>query len=136
LQNNILEIGTGSGYQSAILSRLWEQVYTMERIKVLQTRAQQVLTDLGLLNIEFKLADGYMGWPEKSPFEAIILTAASPVVPLKLVNQLADGGSMILPIGAAEQVQMLTLITKKGTEIEQKEIEPVRFVPMLPGLSQ
>jgi len=135
LHGNILEIGTGSGYQSAVLSRLWDKVYSIERIRVLQTRARQALLELGLNNIEFRGGDGYLGWSENAPFEAIIVTAAAPVIPPKLVQQLQDGGVMLLPIGLPEQLQMLTLVRKNADEIEVKEIEPVRFVPMLHGVS-
>ncbi len=134
-RDNILEIGTGSGYQSAVLSRLWDKVYTIERIKILQSRAKRVLLELGLNNIDFRGGDGYRGWSEKAPFEAIIVTAAAPVVPVKLVEQLAEGGAMLLPLGSPEQVQFLTLVQKQGDEIKQTTIEPVRFVPMLPGVS-
>ncbi len=134
-RGRVLEIGTGSGYQSAILSRLWEEVYSIERIRILQTRAKQALLELGLNNIDFRGGDGYMGWPEKAPFDAIIVTAAAPVIPERLVAQLKDGGAMIIPVGPSEQEQALTLVQKKDDEIIQKEIELVRFVPMLPGVS-
>jgi len=87
-----------------------------------------------LSNIEYRSADGYLGWPEKSPFDAIIVTAAAPVVPERLVKQLSSNGAMIIPIGPSEQVQTLTLIQKDGESITQTEIDPVRFVPMLPGI--
>ena len=133
-RNHILEIGTGSGYQTAILSRLWERVFTIERIRVLQQKAREQLLSMGLSNIEYRSADGYLGWPEKSPFDAIIVTAAAPVVPERLVKQLSSNGAMIIPIGPSEQVQTLTLIQKDGESITQTEIDPVRFVPMLPGI--
>ncbi|HFB66647.1 MAG TPA: protein-L-isoaspartate(D-aspartate) O-methyltransferase [Aeromonadales bacterium] len=130
----LLEIGTGSGYQCAILSRLWDEVYTIERIRELQLNARERLLSLGLRNIHYKAADGYLGWKEHAPFDAIIVTAAAPVIPERLLAQLSDEGVMIIPIGAAEQIQQLILIEKVQGEIKQTEIEPVRFVPMLPGI--
>ncbi len=133
-RNHILEIGTGSGYQTAILSRLWERVFTIERIRVLQQGAREKLLSMGLNNIEYRSADGYLGWPEKAPFDAIIVTAAAPAVPERLLKQLSEKGAMIIPIGPSEQIQTLTLIQKQGENIVHTEIDPVRFVPMLPGI--
>ncbi len=133
-RGNILEIGTGSGYQTAILSRLWERVFSIERIRSLQQGARAKLLEMGLRNIEYRAADGYLGWPEKAPFDAIIVTAAAPVVPERLVKQLSEKGAMIIPLGPSEQVQTLTLIQKNGDKVTQTEIDPVRFVPMLPGI--
>ncbi len=133
-RETILEIGTGSGYQTAILSRLWQRVYTIERIRTLQQGARAKLLSLGLSNIDYRAADGYLGWPENAPFDAIIVTAAAPVVPERLVAQLSDNGAMVIPLGLSEQVQTLTLIKKTAGEVSQTEIDPVRFVPMLPGI--
>lgn len=132
--HKLLEIGTGSGYQSAILSRLWDEVYTIERIRQLQLTARERLLRLGLRNIHYKAADGYLGWKEHSPFDAIIVTAAAPVIPERLVAQLSENGAMIIPIGEADEVQQLILIEKSQHGIEQTQIEPVRFVPMLSGV--
>ena len=133
-RGNILEIGTGSGYQTAILSRLWDQIYTIERIRTLQQGAREKLLSLGLRNIDYRASDGYLGWKINAPFDAIIVTAAAPVIPDKLVEQLADNGAMVIPIGASEKVQTLMLIKKIDGEVSQTELDPVRFVPMLPGI--
>ncbi len=132
--HKLLEIGTGSGYQSAILSRLWDEVYSIERIRELQLKARERLLALGLTNIHYKAADGYLGWKEHAPYDAIIVTAAAPAIPQRLLSQLADGGAMIIPIGVVDQIQQLMLIEKHPHQIKQTPIEPVRFVPMLPGI--
>ncbi len=130
----LLEIGTGSGYQTAILSRLWDEIFTIERIRQLQQGARDKLLSLGLRNIQYKAADGFLGWPEEAPYDAIIVTAAAQLIPDKLLAQLSDDGAMVIPIGLSEQVQQLTLVEKTAGEIKQTVIEPVRFVPMLPGV--
>lgn len=126
----VLEIGTGSGYQAAVLSRLVGQVYTIEIIPELATAAKQRLTRLGFSNIKIKNADGYYGWQEQAPFDAIIVTAASSHIPPPLVHQLKPGGVLIIPVGPAFQVQQLTLVRKSlENEITTRQILPVRFVP-------
>lgn len=128
----VLEVGTGSGYQTAILAGLVDKVFTVERISGLAKRARERLGAIGYRNILFKHSDGGMGWPEKGPFDGIIVTASPREVPESLMEQLADNGRMVVPVGEA-RVQKLMLITRHGEEIEQAELESVRFVPMLGG---
>jgi len=124
----VLEIGTGCGYQTAILCELGCEVYTIEIIERLGITAKKLLDKLGYKNICFKIGDGYKGWEEKSPFDAIIVTASPHVLPKPLVNQLKTGGRMVIPI--KEEYQELKLIIKKETGLITKRITPVRFVPM------
>jgi protein-L-isoaspartate(D-aspartate) O-methyltransferase len=128
-KEKVLEIGTGSGYQAAILAELARDVYTIEIIEPLEQRAQTLLKDLGYHNVNVRYGDGYRGWPEEQPFDAVIVTAAPSHVPPALVDQLARGGRMVVPIGI--EVQKLRLITKDqdGT-IRQRDLDPVYFVPM------
>jgi protein-L-isoaspartate(D-aspartate) O-methyltransferase len=124
----ILEIGTGSGYQAAVLAELVKEVYTVEIICSLAESAEQRLRKMGYENIRVKCGDGYQGWPDAAPFDGIIVTAAPDHVPHPLIEQLAIGGKMVLPVG--EFYQELVLITKTKTGIERKSLLPVRFVPM------
>jgi len=126
----VLEIGTGSGYQTAILAELALWVYTIERFPTLLERAKKVLNELGYKNISFKLDDGTLGWKEAAPFDAIIVTAASPDIPPPLVEQLAEGGRMVIPIGD-EFSQTLIKGGKKGGKLHTKALEPVRFVKLV-----
>ncbi len=126
--DKVLEIGTGSGYQAAILAELSKEVYSIEIIESLALRAKDTLNKLGYKNIEIKVGDGYKGWKEKAPFDAIIVTAAPPDIPPPLLEQLKEGGRMVIPLG--EYFQELYVITKKNGEIFKKSIIPVRFVPM------
>jgi protein-L-isoaspartate(D-aspartate) O-methyltransferase len=128
----VLEVGTGSGYQTAILASLVEKVYTVERISGLLTRARERLGAVGYRNIQFKHTDGGMGWPERGPFDAILVTASPREVPQSLIEQLADNGRMLVPVGEARQ-QDLLLITRHGDEVVQEVMEPVKFVPLLSG---
>ena len=128
----ILELGTGSGYQAAILAYLGKEVYTIERIGGLHRQARERLQRLGYRNVSLRLGDGSQGWPEAAPFDGMILTAAPGDVPAALYDQLADGGSMVAPLGRG--TQMLTLITRNGDDFERRETEPVRFVPVLGGV--
>lgn len=128
--DRILEIGTGSGYQAAILAELARQVYTVERIDSLFKRAEILLKELGYKNIKIKLDDGSMGWKENAPFNKIIITAASPRIPLPLTEQLAENGKLILPLGESFS-QVLTLVEKKADKLEQHEICSCVFVPLL-----
>lgn len=130
--SNVLELGTGSGYQTAILAKLVDRVFSVERIKPLQDRARDRLRTLDARNVLLKHADGGMGWPDKGPFGGIIVTAAPREVPEELKSQLADGGVLVAPIG--EHSQMLTEIVRKGDRFEVNEVEPVRFVPLLGGV--
>jgi len=128
----VLEIGTGSGYQAAVLAELVKKVYTIEIIPELAEQAKERLNKLGYKNIEIIVGDGYKGWPQEAPFDAILVTAAAGEVPQKLLKQLKPGGRLVIPIG--DFYQELYCITKKedGT-FEQKNIIPVRFVPMVRG---
>jgi protein-L-isoaspartate(D-aspartate) O-methyltransferase len=126
----VLEIGTGSGYQAAILSRLVSQVYSIEIVPELAKSASQLLQRLGFGNIEVKNADGYYGWQAHAPFDAIMVTAASSHIPPPLVSQLKPGGVMLIPVGSPFNVQQLTLVRKsKNGELTTRQILPVRFVP-------
>ncbi len=124
----VLEIGTGSGYQAAILATLVERVYSIEIVQPLASRAAATLVELGYDNVEVRAGDGYLGWPEQAPFDAIILTAAPPAIPPPLLEQLAIGGRLVAPVG--ELNQDLVLITRDEDGIERKQLIPVRFVPM------
>jgi protein-L-isoaspartate(D-aspartate) O-methyltransferase len=127
--DRILEIGTGSGYQAAVLSRLAREVYTIEILEPLAKRAAADLKRLGYLNVKVLTGDGYKGWPEHAPFDGIIVTCAPDHIPQPLVDQLRDGGQMIIPVGPPG-MQELFLLRKHGTKVEQTAVLPVRFVPM------
>lgn len=129
--DSILEIGTGSGYQTSILAQLSPKVFSVERIKSLQWQAKRRLRTMDLHNVAMKHGDGWQGWQSKAPFQAIIVTAAPNEVPAALLEQLADGGRLIIPVG--EQSQILKLITRHGDEFKEQQIEAVRFVPLVPG---
>ncbi len=126
--SKVLEIGTGSGYQAAILGEISDSVYSIEIIPELAVRAGELLDSLGYKSVFVKAGDGYKGWPEVEPFDAIIVTAAAPEIPQPLIDQLKIGGRMIIPVGMGQQD--LILITKNETGIIKKSIIPVRFVPM------
>ena len=133
-KDKVLEIGTGSGYQAAILAELVEQVYTIEIIKPLANEARQRLQVLGYKNISVKLADGYYGWQEHAPFDAIIVTAAASHVPPSLIKQLKTGGRMVIPVGSRFMTQELLLINKeKQGKITTQQVLPVSFVPFTGG---
>jgi len=125
----VLEIGTGSGYQASILSQLVKECYSIEVVEELAIRSTKTLSGLGYDNVTVKWGDGYKGWPEKAPFDAIIVTAAPEEIPEKLLEQLKTGGKMVIPVG--KYYQELLLITKKETGYKRKEVIPVRFVPMV-----
>ena len=127
----ILEIGTGSGYQAAILGYLGCEVYTIELLSELADRAKKVLAALDFDNVKVKQGNGYMGWQEEAPFDAIIVTAAPERIPEKLVEQLKEGGKMIIPVGEIYSVQTLKLITKKDKGVVEENLLSVRFVPMV-----
>ena len=130
----VLEIGTGSGYQAALLAEIVQRVYSIEILESLAVTASKNLKELQYQNIEIKVGDGYQGWPEKAPFDGIVVTAAAPRVPQALVEQLKAGGRMVIPVGATGQVQELLLVEKRadGT-VTRKNVLPVRFVPLVPG---
>ena len=131
--NKVLEIGTGSGYQTAILAQIFPQIYSIERIQALQQKAKRILRQLKLFNVKYHYGDGFAGWPTKEGFDGIIVTAAPSVVPQALLDQLADGGCLIIPVGTQNDVQTLKLIQRHGDEFESHELEKVRFVPLLSG---
>ncbi len=132
----ILEIGTGSGYQTAILSQLSRFVYTIERFKTLKIKAEKKFKSLNLNNVFTKHNDGGMGWPEQEPFDRILVTASAPEIPKILLKQLSYGGIMVVPVGEENTDQMLIKIIKKTKKIEQKNLMKVRFVPLLEGKVQ
>ena len=131
----VLEIGTGSGYQAAILSRLCRRVYTVERYPELLRDAEKVFHELRLNNITTRHGDGAQGWPEQAPFERIIVTAAAPDVPPTLIEQLAPGGVMILPVGDAADTQQLLKCRRTELGIDYQSLWPVRFVPLVAGVA-
>ena len=128
---NVLEIGTGSGYQTAVLAQLVENVYSVERIRPLQYKAKQRLRQLKLRNVQTKHADGIMGWEEKGPYDGIISTAAPEQIPQELLRQLAPGGRLVIPVGG--EVQHLQLISRTHEGYETEIVEGVRFVPLCSG---
>jgi len=129
--DKVMEVGTGSGYQTAILAQVVERVFSVERILPLQERAKLVLKDINVRNVVFRHADGNWGWPQYGPYDAILVTAAPPDVPTELLGQLADGGRMVIPVGESEQY--LTLVIREGEQFIRHQVEPVRFVPLLAG---
>ena len=126
--HRVLEIGTGSGYQAAVLAEIVDQVYTIEIVSELGNTAKTVLEDQ-YDNVHVKIADGYYGWEEHAPFDAIVVTAAAEYIPPPLVDQLKDGGKMIIPVGSPFQVQQLMLVEKRGERTTTRSLMPVRFVP-------
>ncbi len=127
-EHRVLEIGTGSGYQAAVLAEIVRNVYTIEIIPELGGTARERLRNLGYRNAEVRIADGYDGWPEEAPFDAIVVTAAAEYIPPPLLKQLKEGGRMIIPVGAPFFTQMLMLV-EKGSQITTRQLMPVRFVP-------
>lgn len=134
--NKVLEIGTGCGYQTAILSKLCKTVFTVERIRALHMQARKTLGQLGIHNVQYLFADGFNGWMQNAPFDAIIVTAAPSQIPEKLLAQLADGGRMIIPVGRTETAQELILVERQGDEFKQTVIEKVKFVPLVSGVAR
>ena len=127
--DRILEIGTGSGYQAAVLSEIAGEVYTIEIIKPLAVRTRELLKDLGYENVHPVIGDGYRGLPDKAPFDGILVTAAAPSVPPALVAQLREGGRMLIPVGSPGKVQVLKLVEKRKGRIVTRNVTDVRFVP-------
>jgi protein-L-isoaspartate(D-aspartate) O-methyltransferase len=125
----VLEIGTGSGYQAAILAEIVKEVYTIEIIETLGKKAEKKLNEMGYKNIKVKIGDGYKGWNEYAPFDAIIVTAAPKKIPEPLLEQLAEGGRMIIPVG--DYFQELIFVKKQNNKISQQSVLPVKFVPMI-----
>jgi len=131
--DKVLEIGTGCGYQAAVLSRLARQVYSVERISQLLMRARRNLRELRITSVRVKHADGHLGLKEGAPYDAIVMAAAATHVPEALLTQLGPGGRLVMPLGSREQ--LLTLITREGDGFTTQSLEPVRFVPLIPGAS-
>ena len=130
--HKVLEIGTGSGYQAAVLSELCDHVYTIEIVDELANESAERLGRLGFNNITVRSGDGYKGWPEEAPFDRIMVTAAPEEIPELLTEQLAEGGVMVIPVGKQYEIQYLWVITKEvGGSIKKEKILPVRFVPMI-----
>jgi len=126
----VLEIGTGSGYQAAVLAELKARVFTIEINGQLAERAARTLRELNRQDVQVRSGDGFFGWPEEAPFDAIIVTCASPRIPPPLFDQLKEGGRLVIPLGDIQPFQVLTLATKKGGKLRTREISGVRFVPM------
>jgi len=126
----VLEIGTGSGYQTAILAEMSRHVVTVERHPPLLERAREILTSLGYRNVELHLTNGSLGWPAGAPYDRIIVTAAAPDVPEPLMDQLAADGRLVIPVGSASQQELL-LVKRKGGQTERRKLGPVRFVPLV-----
>jgi protein-L-isoaspartate(D-aspartate) O-methyltransferase len=124
----VLEVGTGSGYQAAVLARLAAEVYTIEIVEPLGVEARDRLAHLGYRGVEVRIGDGYQGWPEAAPFDAIIVTAAAPRVPEPLKDQLKDGGRLVIPVG--DETQELMVLVRRGGAFDERRMLPVRFVPM------
>jgi protein-L-isoaspartate(D-aspartate) O-methyltransferase len=130
----VLEVGTGSGYQAAVLAELVAKVFSIEILSSLGTEAAERLKVLGYDNAEVRIGDGYLGWPGKGPFDAIVVTAAAPEIPPALVEQLKPGGRMVIPVGADAAAQEMLLLTKRADgSFERRAVLPVRFVPLVPA---
>jgi protein-L-isoaspartate(D-aspartate) O-methyltransferase len=130
-EHKVLEIGTGSGYQTAILARLCKEVYSIERVKPLLDDAFHRLSELGIRNVHFRLGDGTLGWPEAAPFDRILIAAGAPTLPQKLLlEQLADGGLAVLPIGPEDE-QMLVVVKRDGQKLHTNDVCPCRFVKLI-----
>jgi protein-L-isoaspartate(D-aspartate) O-methyltransferase len=125
----VLEVGTGSGYQTVLLAHLAARVFSIERVPELLARAREVIAACDVRNVSLMLGDGTLGWRDHAPYDAILVSAAAPEIPSPLLEQLADGGRMIVPLGGMEE-QMLVCVTRRGNEYERRDITPVRFVPL------
>jgi protein-L-isoaspartate(D-aspartate) O-methyltransferase len=134
--HRVLEVGTGSGYQAAVLSHLAREVVSVERYRTLAEEARERLKALGYENVDIVVGDGFAGEPDRAPYDRIIVTAAAETIPQALLDQLADGGIMILPLGSHDGSQHIIKLTKSVTGIRRENLIPVRFVPMLPGKAQ
>lgn len=132
----VLEIGTGSGYQAAVLAKMVRRVFTVERYRSLYQEAEAALKRIGITNVVTKLGDGMLGWPEQAPFDRIIVTAAAETVPEALKAQLKDGGLLLIPVGKDPVSQELLRIRRRGDTFTEDHLLPVRFVPLVPGLAR
>ena len=133
-KSTVLEVGTGSGYQASVLAEIVSRVYSIELVASLGETARQRLEELRYGNIEVRIGDGYKGWPEKAPFDGIVVTAAAPHVPQALVEQLKPGGRMVIPVGGEAEMQYLKVLVKRADGgVDEKRVLPVRFVPLVPG---
>ena len=132
--DSVLEVGTGSGYQAAVVAEIVARVYTIEIVEELGRKAEQTLKSLGYANVVCRVGDGYAGWPEHAPFDSIMVTAAAPEVPQPLIDQLKPGGRLVIPVGGQFEIQLLLVVEKKadGTTTTRRTI-PVRFVPLVRG---
>ncbi len=128
---SVLEIGTGSGYQTALLGLLARRVFTIERLEALAERSRATLERLGYANVTLRCGDGSVGWPEHAPYDAVVVAAAAPRVPAALKSQLADSGVLVLPVGPDESVQMLCVVRRMGARFETERTIPCRFVPLV-----
>ena len=135
-RHSVLEIGTGSGYQTAILARLARRVTTIDRFRTLVRAAERRWTALGIRNISAVTADGALGWSRQAPFDRILVSAASAAPPVKLVTQLTDNGILIAPVGSDGSIQRLTLFQRIGQNVDTRDLGPVRFLPLIAGVAQ
>jgi protein-L-isoaspartate(D-aspartate) O-methyltransferase len=126
----VLEVGTGSGYQTALLAHLASQVFSIERVAPLLQRARDAIRQTGARNVSVLVGDGTLGWRDYGPYDAILVTAGAPDVPRPLAEQLAEGGRLLIPLGGREE-QMLTLVTRRGDALQRRDIAPARFVPLV-----
>ena len=133
IPKKVLEIGTGSGYQAALLAQIVEKVYTVELIKPLHLQARKLLISLGIRNVQCKLSDGTWGWESYAPYDAIMVTAAAPEIPTSLLNQLSIGGRLIIPVGPQDSPQQLLTLKRTAEGITQEKLEDVSFVPFVRG---
>jgi protein-L-isoaspartate(D-aspartate) O-methyltransferase len=131
IPERVLEVGTGSGYQTAVLAQLVPRVYTVERIRPLSMRARNVVRSLGLHNVRYHLSDGSWGWTQYAPYDAILVTAAAERVPSPLLEQLAEGANLVIPVGGQGQAQRLLKIRRGGGRFDCRALQPVRFVPLV-----
>jgi protein-L-isoaspartate(D-aspartate) O-methyltransferase len=130
----VLDIGTGSGYQAAVLAEIAARVYSIEIVPSLGNDARNRLEELGYANVEVRIGDGYQGWPERAPFDGIVVAAAAPHIPVALLEQLKPGGQMVIPVGGSGEIQYLKVLEKRADGgVNEKKVLPVRFVPLVPG---